>query len=123
MKNEFDVFIEICKETFEFLKNQYGFCELMEERESYVVYLTYKNNTTGVRISYEPIEEGVFVLLARSVSGEVPKEPIFIKSDLELNSFYLDDLVKLRKPEILVERKPKIESSGEGLRQYLVIIS
>ncbi len=123
MKNEFDVFTEISKETFKFLKNEYGFYELIEERESYGVYLTYKNNTTAVRISYEPMEGGVFVLLARLVNGEIPKDPIFIKPDTELNSFYLDDLVKLRKPDILVESKPQIESSQEEVRQYLIIVS
>lgn len=61
-------------------------------------FVTYRNATTSIRVSYEPREGGIFALLSRLIGGKVPEYPIFICETSALNSFYLDDLVSLRKP-------------------------
>ena len=58
--------------------------------------ITYKNATTALRVGYEPVDRGVFVLLIRLVHGQIPPYPLHIRPPDIIDIFYLDDLVALR---------------------------
>lgn len=89
-------FERICRNQLRFLENEYGFELVKTEREPYGVYMTYQNRTTALRISLEPAEGGIFVLLSKLVSGKIPRYPIFVKPRTQLHSFYLNDIVQLK---------------------------
>ena len=82
-----------------FLEDNFGFKVIKIERESYGVFIILQNQTTSVRISFEPREGGIFILLSRLVNGKTPMYPIFVEPDTELHSFYLDDLIHLKDPK------------------------
>jgi hypothetical protein len=100
-----NLFKEICSDRFEFLIKKYGFKIGRLESRSYVCYLNYINKTTAVRLSFEPKDGGVFVLLYRLIDGKIPPYEIFIKPDTIINSFYLDDILTLRSPTTKIESK------------------
>jgi len=114
MKNRNTHFEEIqrlCIEKLDFLEKDFGFKVVNREEEPYGVFITYQNSTTAVRISFEPREGGVFLLLSRLVEGKVPPYPIIVGENTALNSFYLDDLVALRAPSLEFSfRKAKMSS-------------
>ena len=89
-------FERTCLQKFGFLEKEFGFALRSSERTSYGSHVTYSNQTTGVRVSLEPLEGGIFVELSRLADGELPSVPIFIGSDSVLNSFDLDDILLLR---------------------------
>jgi hypothetical protein len=89
-------FERTCLQKFGFLEKGCGFALRSSERTSYGSHVTYSNQTTGVRVSLEPREGGIFVELSRLVDGELPSVPIFIESDSVLNSFDLNDIILLR---------------------------
>jgi len=93
-----------CREFFRFLEQEYS-CKVATKGDSYGVFITYLNKTTGVRVSLEPREGGVFVLLSELISGKIPPYPIFIESQTRLHSFYLDDIVSLKSPAEVCEQK------------------
>jgi hypothetical protein len=89
-------FERTCLQKFGFLEKEFGFALRSSETTSYGSHVTYTNQTTGVRVSLEPREGGIFVELSRLADGELPSVPIFIESDSVLNSFDLDDILLLR---------------------------
>jgi hypothetical protein len=105
--NTMAAFEDLCRKTFRFLQDNYGFKVIGAERERYGVFVTYANPSTGVRISYEPRAGGIFVLLGRlSKGGELPRYPIFIHHDTPLEAFHLDDLLSIRAPDLQSTSKP-----------------
>jgi hypothetical protein len=90
------------------LEEDFGFALRSSERTSYGSHVTYANETTGVRVSLEFREGGIFVELSRLVDGESSSVPIFIESDSVLNSFDLDDVPIPRSARI--ERLPDTSS-------------
>lgn len=89
-------FERICRNQLRFLEDDFCFELLKTEREPYGVFVTYQNPTTAVRVSLEPADGGIFVLLSKLVHGRIPKYPIFIKPRTRLHSFYLNDIVRLK---------------------------
>jgi hypothetical protein len=93
------VFAQKCLNKFRYL-SAYG-CELVGiEEDSYGTDITYKNQPTGIRISFEIRENDIFVYLIRLINGEIP--PYL---DAPSRWFYLDNLVRLRSPETTLPRK------------------
>ena len=105
MRHPYDIselrrtFIKECLDKFRFLE-AYG-CELVgiEENDS-DVEITYKNQTTGIRVSFEVRENNILVYLIRLVSGEIPAY-----LDAPSHWFYLDNVIKLRSPSTTLPRK------------------
>ena len=131
--NTLATFEKLCRKTFRFLQDKYGFKVIGSEQESYGVFVTYANPTTAVRISYEPREGGIFVLLGRLSKGKLPKYPIFIQQDTPLDTFHLDDLVSIRAPDLqstsklrkaltVTEVETKLKEISETLQRYAVEI-
>lgn len=104
MKTQQQEFKKKCRELFRFLEQEYC-CNVTTRQDSYGIFITYLNKTTGVRVSFEPREGGVFVLLSQLISGKVPPYPIFVKSQTRLYSYYLDDIVCLRAPAEIFEQR------------------
>ena len=92
-----DRFERDCRKRFKFLEEEFGFKPPKRQRISVFCSLTYQNDTTAVEVSLEPTEGGVFVLVSRLLNSEIPKYPIFVTRKVTLHSFYLDDLVRLRR--------------------------
>jgi hypothetical protein len=88
MRNNF-----ITNNAFQFLVDEFGFKVVKTESDPYGVQILYQNSTTAVSISYEQRENKLYILLMRLINGNMPKYPIFIKSDTIINSFYLDDII------------------------------
>jgi hypothetical protein len=111
-------FSKRCRELFIFLENEYQ-CTVSEEQTPFRSAVTYINETTSVRISFEPREGGLFVLLSRLRNGEIPPYPIFIKPQTQINSFYLDDILSLRAPEKIGEYKKQLEEGKTAMAEQL----
>jgi hypothetical protein len=94
-----DRFERECRKRFKFLVAEFGSKAPKRQRISVFCSLTYQNETTAVEVSLEPMDGGVFVLVSRLVNGQIPKYPIFVTRRMTLHSFYLDDLVSLRRPD------------------------
>jgi len=94
-----DRFEKECRNRFKFLEEGFDFEPPKRQRISVFCSLTYQNETTAVEVSLEPIDGGVFVLVSRLVNGQIPKYPVFVTRGMKLHSFYLDDLVGLRRPD------------------------
>lgn len=77
----FEQFNRYCNITFNYLEKEYYFREAKTEQNAFGYFITYQNATTAVRISYEPREAGVFILLSRLIDKKIPKYPIFIKPE------------------------------------------
>jgi hypothetical protein len=93
------IFIQNCLNRFEYLST-YGFELAGTTRDRYGSEVTYKNPTTGVKVSFEVRENEIFVYLIRLIDGEIP-DYLHAPS----NWFYLDNLVKPRSPRTNVPRK------------------
>jgi hypothetical protein len=92
-------FTRKCLKTFRFLA-AYG-CELSSiEQDTYGVEITYKNQTTGIKVSFEVRENDIFVYLIRLINGEIPAY-----LDAPSRWFYLDNVVKFRSPSTTLPRK------------------
>lgn len=85
-------FIQKCLDSFTFLA-AYG-CEVIGvEEDSYGAEVTYKNETTAVKISFEVRENAVFVYLIQLIDGEVPAY-----LDAPSRWFYLDNVLEFKSP-------------------------
>ena len=93
------IFVQNCLNRFEYLST-FGFELAGITRDNYGSEVTYKNRTTGVKVSYEVRENEIFVYLIRLVNAEIPEY-----LDAPSRWFYLDNLVKLRSPATNVPRK------------------
>lgn len=105
MTNSYDIselrraFTQKCLDRFRFL-TAYG-CELTSiEEDTYGVEVTYKNRTTGIKVSFDVKENDVSVYLIRLVNEEIPAY-----LDAPSRWFYLDNVVELRSPSTTLPRQ------------------
>jgi hypothetical protein len=97
-----------CRRIFKpILEEKFGFKIVDFEQTGFGDYLTYQNATTGIKISYEPREGGIFALLSRLIDGKMPEYPIHIEADTILNSFDLEDIITLKLAKRGIGRKLK----------------
>jgi hypothetical protein len=114
MKASFEDFERVCRERLRFLVGEFGFNLIKTEKEPSGVFITFQGPTTALRISLEPREGGIFILLTRLVRGKIPPYPIFVEPETPLNSFHLDDLIQLKAPGFLFSfRRQKVSSRSE----------
>ena len=93
------IFTQKCLRKFGFLAD-YG-CELTSiEETGHIVEITYKNQTTGIKVSFESRENDIFVYLIRLINGEIPAY-----LDAPSRWFYLDNIINLRSPSTALPRK------------------
>lgn len=101
-----ELFFKLCSKHFEFLIDEFG-CRLVGKKsDNFKDELIYRNATTAIKISYEPRESYVFILLCQLVNGKIPDYPVFINRKTKLHQFYLDDLLVLRSPSTRIRKKP-----------------
>jgi hypothetical protein len=60
------------KDSFSFLLEEHGCQICKEEADEFGVFVTYSNQNAGLRVSYEPREGGVFVMIFPCQDGEIP---------------------------------------------------
>lgn len=96
MNIDFQDFERVCMKRLRFLKEDFQFQLEKVERKPFGIFITYLNSSTGVRVSLEPREGRIFVLVCRLIDGKIPEYPIFVKPDTPLNCYYLDDIVRLK---------------------------
>jgi hypothetical protein len=94
----YDDFERICLGQLHLVLKTLGFIIIKKEKDALGVFITFQNPTTAVRVSFEPREGGIFVLVTRLVDGKIPAYPLFIGPDTVIHSFYLDDLVRVKAP-------------------------
>lgn len=80
---------------FYFLVEKFSCKVTQEEVNHYGCFISYKNKTTGVKVSYEPMEGGVFVQLSKLVSGDFPAYNIQITPKTNVLTFDLLDLLAI----------------------------
>lgn len=83
----------------------------------------YRSATSFVRITDEPREGGIFVLIGRLVDGSVPPYPITVGPDTQLHAFYLEEFKRLRSKTgtSMADGHPKqseLERCAEDTRKY-----
>ena len=101
------LFFKLCSEHVQFLIDEFGCRVVGKKSDNFKDEVIYRNATTAVKVSYEPRERSMFILLCRLVDGNIPQEPIFVRPKTKLYSFYLDDLLALRSPGArILRRKP-----------------
>lgn len=101
---DFDI---IAKEQFSFLKTEYEFNLLKCDKEDWGYELFYKNNTTGIKITYEYQAAYLFIMVYRLIDGDFCENPRNIKEDTVLYGYGLDDIINLQNADALI--KPAYE--------------
>jgi len=89
-------FEDMCKEKFSFLIDQYQLKALKVMEDAFSIKIIYKNNDAGISIIFEPRENDIYVVLHRLVNRKIDKS--YVSSNTKRNSFYVYDLMKIRKP-------------------------
>lgn len=102
-----------------FLEEEFDFKTPKRQRMHLSSSLTYQNDTTAVEVSLEPLDGGVFVLLSRLVNGKIPEYPIFVTREMTLHSYYLDDLVGLKRPATPVREANEDASDAREVKKAL----
>lgn len=92
-------FTQKCLNKFRYLAT-YGFELTGIEEDRYGTEITYKSETTGIKVSFDIRENDIFLYLIRLIKGDIPA---YI--DAPSRWFYLDNLVKLRSPSTTLPRK------------------
>lgn len=93
------IFTQKCLKKFGLLAD-YDFELTSIEENGYGVEVTYKNQTTGIKVSFEGRENAIFVYLIQLINGKIPAY-----LDNPSRWFYLDNIVKLRSPSTSLPRK------------------
>ena len=102
MNNLYNTFENLCRQTFQFLEDDFGFKIASVERGpvNVGIHITYQGRS-AVQVSFEPRENAVFVYLIRLLDGKIPEYPL----KYPMNSFYLDELINLKSPSLKVAQK------------------
>lgn len=120
MKNK--EFRNKCHELFQYLEDEY-LCTVSVNETEFGMFITYINDTTSVRISFEPREGGLFILLSRLIEGKIPPYPIIIGPQTQIHSFYLDDILSLKAREIPEKNQDQLAQKPDALSEQLSFCS
>lgn len=101
MNDLYKTFENLCRQTFQFLIDDFGFkIKSIERGPSNVgLQITYQGRI-AIQVNLEPTENSVFVYLIRLLDGKIPEYPLKYPA----NSFYLDELIDLKSPSLKMER-------------------
>lgn len=100
-------FESLVRERFAFLTELFAMRRIKVEKSARGEAVTYRNTTTGVRITFEPMDGGIFVYVIRLRDGKVPPYPIFIKEDTVLDWFRIQEITSVREPSLQLVRSLK----------------
>lgn len=107
MKNK--DFKKIIEDSFLFLNTEYNFNLINVDDDDDYLSLIYKNQTTGVKITYEYRDANIFVYLYKLQDGQLVEDKTPISKELPLHSIELSYIIQYRNPERLT--KPLYDSS------------
>lgn len=88
-----DIFEAACQKEFSFLAGL-GFKIVSTEKDNYGCRITYKNNTTAIKINLG--RDLMFIDCYKLKNGEIPKPPIFFNPTDEFLVFDINDLLAIR---------------------------
>ena len=91
-------FFEICKEKFNYLIKEFNFSLVSARKDGNLYEIIFQNKTTAIVVNWERSENWIYVELYRLVNGKLVTDPINISTQTELNGYYLDDLLSIRRP-------------------------
>ncbi len=121
---------QVFEQTFDFLKNEYGFNTILSEREDWGYYFTAINSTTGIEIQYEFKEAFIQIVIYRLIDGKIVKNITnAIKNNEPITGFSLEWILALKNAEAQI--KPAYEYGIEskyyekenGLKNYASIVA
>jgi len=92
------------KEVFGFLERELGCRLVKEEDDDFGVFVTYVSKKAGLRISYEPREGGVFVMIFPLSKGHIPP----YKDWYDFADFLTAQEVVFEEPEIGSSHNPDL---------------
>jgi len=90
------LFFETCKEKFEYLINEFNFSVVSTRKDGGMYEIVFQNNTTAVIVNWERQENRIYTEVYRLVNGNLIPDPAIISPNIELNGYYLDDLLSTR---------------------------
>jgi hypothetical protein len=67
-----DVFVDLCREKFEFLVAEFGCREASVHTKSDTRFVVYQNSTTAIGVYYEARDRAVWTVVMRLVNGAPP---------------------------------------------------
>ncbi len=111
----------IIKSRFSFLCTEFGATIVKEKTDRFGVYVTYKADNTGLRVSFEPREGGVFVMIFPLIDNEIPPyknwhdiEDLLSANNVTFNNLNLTDNFN---PD-LVELDQVLKKYAENVQIY-----
>jgi len=107
------------KKFFNFLIANWNCMLAQEEVNRHGLFISYKNQTTGIKVSYEPMEGGLFVQLSKLISGDFPKYNIQISPETKVLTFDLLDLLAIHGESQYSSSKQGVEASVREASQSL----
>lgn len=99
-----DAWLARVTEHFEYLQTTYGFrITQVNASDWWVRRVIYQTATTAVSVDRSVEYNRVEVSLVRLLGGTLPRYPIFITPKTTLHQFSLDELLRVRAPQLLPE--------------------
>ena len=121
---------QVFEETFDFLKNEYGFNTLLSKREDWGYYFTAINLTTGIEIKYEFKEAFIQIVIYKLIDGKIVKNITkAIKNNETITGFSLEWILALKNPEAQIKPayeygiESKFYEKENGLKNYASIFA
>lgn len=94
-----DTFRATCHDAFAQLQRRFGLTITKFRCDTHVYECVLQNETTGVKVVYEPRQLFVFVQVCELIDNKIVRHHGEMKPDSELHCFDVDALLMLRKSE------------------------
>ncbi|WP_339061083.1 hypothetical protein [Tepidibacillus marianensis] len=121
---------QVFEQTFDFLKDEYGFNTILSEREDWGYYFTAINSTTGIEIKYEFKEAFIQIVIYRLIDGKIVKNiTSAIKNNEPITGFSLEWILALKNPKAQIKPayeygiESKFYEKENGLKNYASIVA
>lgn len=101
MVDDCTFFQDTCLKEFSFLQREFG-CEVFPMQKKRIsAFITFKNQTTAIQISLEPLSTGIFVTFFKLKEGIVPEQPMMFNPEHELLVFDFGNVLIIKEvPQI-----------------------
>lgn len=89
-------FVRTCKKVFAHLTKAYDLSVIASGGDQTSAFVRIANSKAGIECRWDARDGGVFVTIARLSDGQFPDEPVFIRKNTPINSFFVDNVIILR---------------------------
>jgi predicted small secreted protein len=121
---------QVFKETFDFLKIDYGFSTILSKKEKWGYFFVAANATTGIEIKYEFKEAFIQIVIYRLVNGKIVKNITnAIKNNEPITGFSLEWILALKNQEAQIKPvyeygiKSTFYEKENGFKNYASIVA